>query len=176
MMAPTNWCADQSRQRKWRSEKRGSCASGSHHISRFNGVSCRQHLLKIRANIDVQDHMMQITHGQLHLHEMETSGIVCQHCTPDTKTWASDKSGTSKRAKGDREGKRVAQTNKRREDTLAPNGGTGNDWSARNLLLLIRKPAWQRDRVGQIHNWNHRMGRGGGICLVALQTWRISDS
>ena len=65
-------------QRGKRREGEGDGAGGTHHGTSTFGLSCRQRLLRMRANVDVQDHAMRVPQGRSRLCGIPVSGAVCQ--------------------------------------------------------------------------------------------------
>ena len=70
----------------------------------------------MRAHVDVQDRVMQVSQGCLCLHVLTMSGVVCQICAADPIGWAAEKSGRKHRGDKDREPKEAARSHEGRED------------------------------------------------------------
>ena len=70
----------------WRGKRRegeGDGAGGTHHVTSTFGLSCRQRLLRMRANVYVQDRALRVLQGCSRLHDMPMSGAMCQPRAPD---------------------------------------------------------------------------------------------
>ena len=117
-------CARHSEYRGGRKEEGGGdVAGGYHHGTRTTGVSCRRRLLRMRAPIVVQDHVVWLPSGGPHLRVLSVSGVVCQCRAPDPAGQAADNAGGTRRRIGSAEGEEATGAGKMGGRKGASRGG-----------------------------------------------------
>ena len=88
-------------QRGKRREGEGDGTNGTHHITSKFGLSCRQRLLQILADVDVQDRTMRVSQGRSRLRVMPVNGAVCQPRAPDSRGRDAEQEGHGGKGEGE---------------------------------------------------------------------------
>ena len=112
------------------------------------------------ANIDMQDHVMQVPQGRTHLRYMPMYGPVLQHFAPDPTTQGTYKTGTTEGAERDREGRNVVLATKRGDGTGSPRGG--EESTSRQQIPPSTYGNRQGRENGRVRHIAGTTGRGGG--------------
>ena len=128
--------------------RRGDGAGGTHHGTSTFGLSCRQCLLQMWANVNVQDPAMRVPQGRSCLRDMLVFGAVCQPRAPDSSGRDAEQGGH--RGNGGRE----TQASSRKSE-----GGTANASNATSATGESGEGDWRRQGGREQGNSDWRVGR-----------------